>query len=71
MILALAEPLPIGLRLLANVERLVTEAWGCDPDVSVADPVTVGDEGGRGLSVIEARSNRWGLRRLGPHVKTV
>jgi hypothetical protein len=33
--------------------------------------VTIDAEGGRGLAVIEVYSNRWGTRRLSPHVKTV
>lgn len=69
--LSLSEPLPIGLRLLANAERLVTEAWDCHPGIPVPRPVTLDDEGGRGLAVIEAYSNRWGTRRLSPRVKTV
>lgn len=69
--LALPDPLPIGLRLLVNAERLVTEAWDCHPDVPVLRPATLDDEGGRGLAVIEAFSNRWGVRRLSPHVKSV
>jgi anti-sigma regulatory factor (Ser/Thr protein kinase) len=69
--LALGELLPIGLRLLANTERLVTEAWDCHPGVPVVRPVTLDDEGGRGLAVIEAYSNRWGVRRLSPRVKAV
>jgi anti-sigma regulatory factor (Ser/Thr protein kinase) len=69
--LTLPDPLPIGLRLLANAERLVTEAWDCHPGAPVSRPVTLDDEGGRGLAVIDAYSNRWGVRRLSPHVKTV
>jgi anti-sigma regulatory factor (Ser/Thr protein kinase) len=34
--LTLAEPLPIGLRLLANAERLVTEAWDLGSAADVA-----------------------------------
>lgn len=54
----------IALRLLANREQLLIEVW----DDSPADPQhRYGDsasESGRGLSVIEALSNRWGYRRV-------
>jgi anti-sigma regulatory factor (Ser/Thr protein kinase) len=69
--LSLGEPLPIGLRLLANRVRLVTEAWDCHPDEPVRQPVAAFEEGGRGLALIEAYSNQWGVRRLSQHVKTV
>jgi anti-sigma regulatory factor (Ser/Thr protein kinase) len=71
--LALGEPMPIALRLLANTERLVIEAWDCHPGAPVRRPAyCFGDqEGGRGLAVIEAYSNRWGCRRLSENVKTV
>jgi anti-sigma regulatory factor (Ser/Thr protein kinase) len=80
------EPPPIALRLLANPERLVIEAWDCHPAVPVpraaasdaAASVTAAsvkdgnyEEGGRGIDVIEAYSNRWGARRLSRNVKTV
>jgi hypothetical protein len=70
------EPPPIALRLLANPERLVIEAWDCHPALPVphaAASVEDGnyEDGGRGIDVIEAYSNRWGARRLTQNVKTV
>jgi hypothetical protein len=43
------------------VLALLKDAWA----------TTLIDEGGPGMGVIEAYSNRWGVRRLSPHVKTV
>jgi hypothetical protein len=57
--LALGEPPPIGLRLLANRERLVTEAWDSYPGVPMVRPATLDDEGSRSLAVVEAFSDRW------------
>jgi anti-sigma regulatory factor (Ser/Thr protein kinase) len=72
--LSLTPPLPFGLRLLANAQRLVIEAWDCHP----ADPVrrSAADqedeaESGRGLAIVEGLANRWGSRRLSENVKTV
>lgn len=70
--LSLAEPQPIALRLLANRERLVAEAWDCHPRDPVRRTAVADDEeGGRGLAVIDACSNRWGVRRLSANVKSV
>lgn len=69
--LRLDEPQPIGLRLLASRERLVAEVWDCHPGNPVRQAATASEEGGRGLAVIEAYSDRWGVRRLSEHVKTV
>lgn len=68
---SLAEPQPIALRLLANRERLVAEAWDCHPGDPVRRTAVADDEGGRGLAVIEACSNRWGVRHLSANVKSV
>lgn len=69
--LSLDKPLPIGLRLLADGDRLVIDAWDCHP--GDPEPRAVGpySEGGRGLAVIEACSDRWGFRRLSENVKSV
>lgn len=69
--LSLADPQPVALRLLANRERLVAEAWDCHPGDPMTRPASADDEGGRGLAVIEACSNRWGVRRLSANVKSV
>jgi anti-sigma regulatory factor (Ser/Thr protein kinase) len=75
------EPPPIALRLLANPERLVIEAWDCHPALPAPRAAASAEEGnvdegnyeegGRGIDVIEAYSNRWGARRLSQNVKTV
>jgi anti-sigma regulatory factor (Ser/Thr protein kinase) len=69
--LALMPPQPIGLRLLANEQRLVIEVWDAHPDDPVRRDATATAESGRGLAIVEELSNRWGSRRLGEHVKTV
>ena len=69
--LALDGPMPLGLRLLANRERLVTEALDCHPGLPVRRTADEFGESGRGLAVIEACSHRWGVRRLSEHVKSV
>ena len=55
---------PITLRLLAEPDRLIIEAWDHSPlDVSS----TTADEDaeyGRGLLIVEALSDRWGLERV-------
>lgn len=71
---ALEVPQPIGLRLLANWQQLIIEVRDCHPGGPVRRPIVHGDndrEGGRGLQVVEALSNRWGCRRLNTTVKTV
>ncbi len=74
---ALAEPRPIGLRLLANWQRVVVEVWDCHPGVPVRrttpDPLLPENQAecGRGLEIVHELANRWGTRRLSAHVKTV
>jgi anti-sigma regulatory factor (Ser/Thr protein kinase) len=69
--LALMPPQPIGLRLLANEQRLVIEVWDAHPDDPVRRVAAATAESGRGLAIVEEFSNRWGSRRLSEHVKTV
>ncbi len=62
---------PITLRLLADHDRLVIEAWDRSPfDL---DPLETGDESesGRGLLIVEALSNRWGSSRTRYNSKVV
>ena len=68
---ALGNSTPIALRLLANHEQLIIEAW--DQWVEDYDLTrTPGDdEHGRGLAVIDALSNRWGTGRLSDDYKVV
>jgi anti-sigma regulatory factor (Ser/Thr protein kinase) len=68
----LAERRPVGLRLLANAERLVVEVWDCHPGMPVQRRVAEDEaECGRGLTIVAELSNRWGLRRVSPRVKAV
>lgn len=69
--LSLEKPLPIGLRLLADGDRLVIDAWDCHPGDPAPRSAGAYSEGGRGLAVIEAYSDRWGFRRLSENVKSV
>jgi anti-sigma regulatory factor (Ser/Thr protein kinase) len=62
---------PVALRLLANRERLVIEAWDCHPGAPAPRAATGDDEDGRGLAIVEALAHRWGTRRLSAHVKAV
>jgi anti-sigma regulatory factor (Ser/Thr protein kinase) len=62
---------PVVMRLLANGERLVIEAWDSHPGTPVLGPVEDQAEGGRGLAIVDALANRWGWRRLSAHVKAV
>jgi anti-sigma regulatory factor (Ser/Thr protein kinase) len=67
----LAERRPVGLRLLANAERLVVEVWDCHPGIPVQRAAADEAECGRGLAIVAELSNRWGLRRVNPRVKVV
>jgi anti-sigma regulatory factor (Ser/Thr protein kinase) len=59
------------LRLLANRERLLIEVWDHNPDDPQPRQADAESESGRGFSVIEALSSRWGFRRLSYSVKVV
>src|SRR5260370_3338033 len=64
---------PMALRLLANHDRLLIEAWDQDTgpcDLHPQEPR--GDEDhGRGLMVVDALSQRWGVRRASLSHKVV
>jgi anti-sigma regulatory factor (Ser/Thr protein kinase) len=64
---------PVALRLLANRHALVIEAW--DQCVEGYDLMTCrptdDSEHGRGLMVVAALSNRWGVRRASLNYKVV
>jgi anti-sigma regulatory factor (Ser/Thr protein kinase) len=62
---------PIALRLLANQQRLVIEAWDCHPGEPVPRPADDESESGRGLAIVHELANRWGTRRLSVNVKAV
>jgi anti-sigma regulatory factor (Ser/Thr protein kinase) len=68
---ALPSAPPIGLALLNCGDRLVIEAWDHSPDDPVRCEASDEDECGRGLVVIEALSDRWGVNRTGYATKAV
>lgn len=63
---------PIVLRLLANEQQLLIEAWDqCVEHFDLAPQATNDIERGRGLLVVAALSNRWGVGRMGSQFKVV
>lgn len=67
---ALPTPTPIVLRLLANDQQLIIEAW--DQWVEGFDlKQGASDEHGRGLTVVTALSSRWGVGRIHDNYKVV
>lgn len=61
----------IALRLLADHEQLVIEAWDQNPGHPQPCPAGAHAESGRGLAVIEALSHQWGSRRVSASFKAV
>jgi anti-sigma regulatory factor (Ser/Thr protein kinase) len=68
---ALKTPAPIVLRLLANEEQLIIEAWDQWVEGYELKPGNGEGEHGRGLLVVEALSNRWGTGRITNDYKVV
>jgi anti-sigma regulatory factor (Ser/Thr protein kinase) len=68
---ALGNSTPIALRLLANDEQLIIEAWDQWVEDYDFKRAPGDDEHGRGLAVIDALSNRWGTGRLSDDYKIV
>jgi anti-sigma regulatory factor (Ser/Thr protein kinase) len=69
--MALDDQPPIALRLLADHERLIIEAWDQSPyDLDPFEPDD-DSENGRGLMIVEALSQRWGSSRVGYNGKVV
>ena len=68
---ALPTPAPIVLRLLANDSQLLIEAWDQWVDGLDLKPGASDDEHGRGLAVVTALSNRWGVGRIQDNYKVV
>jgi anti-sigma regulatory factor (Ser/Thr protein kinase) len=64
-------PPPIALRLVADRERLIIEVWDYSPDDVTSAAPDEDAEYGRGLLIVAALSNRWGLRRTGYRRKAV
>ena len=59
-------------RLLANNRQLIIEAWDQCVDFDDLIPQQASDaEHGRGLAVVAALSNRWGVRRVSVTFKVV
>jgi anti-sigma regulatory factor (Ser/Thr protein kinase) len=62
----------IVLRLLANDQQLLIEAWDqCIERSDLSRHVTDDAEHGRGLLVVAALANRWGVGRMGSKFKFV
>ncbi len=69
---ALDPPAPVSLRLLANDQQLIIEVWDrCVEGPELRPQHSGDDEHGRGLMVVNALSNRWGVRRVSENVKVV
>jgi len=64
-------PPPIALRLLADMERLIIEAWDYSPHGVTPAAPDQDAEFGRGLLIVEALSTRWGQWRTGYRRKAV
>jgi anti-sigma regulatory factor (Ser/Thr protein kinase) len=63
---------PVVLRLLANDRQLLIEAWDqCIERLDLAPRASSDAEHGRGLLVVAALSNRWGVGRMGSRFKVV
>jgi len=69
--LSLEEVKPIGLRLLANRERLIIEVWDHSPLDLERRQTDAESEHGRGLMILAALSNRWGSRHVSFSLKVV
>ena len=62
---------PIALRLLASEKTLVIEVWDHSPLDLEPREASPDAEGGRGLTVVAALSDRWGSERTGRRHKVV
>jgi anti-sigma regulatory factor (Ser/Thr protein kinase) len=62
---------PIRLRLFSDRTVVLLEVWDHNPDDPQPRDVDAESESGRGFSVIEALSSRWGFRRLSYSLKVV
>jgi|ERR1044071_2829038 anti-sigma regulatory factor (Ser/Thr protein kinase) len=61
----------VALRLLASSDRFVIEVWDHAPGDPQRGQLGASSETGRGFTVIEALSSRWGCRRFCPTLKVV
>lgn len=69
--LALRTPTPIVLRLLANDRQLIIEAWDSWAEGFDLNRKPDNAEHGRGLTVVAALSERWGVGRISQDYKAV
>jgi anti-sigma regulatory factor (Ser/Thr protein kinase) len=68
---ALTTPAPIVLRLLANDRQLIIEAWDQWVEGFELRRGAPNAEHGRGLTVVDALSRRWGVGRISQDYKVV
>ena len=69
---ALPDSPPVILRLLANEQQLLIEAWDqCIERIDLTPQASSDIEHGRGLLVVAALANRWGVGRMGSQFKFV
>lgn len=68
---ALSPPRPMVLRLLANDSQLLIEAWDQWVEGYTLKQGAPDAEHGRGLTVVTALSQRWGVGRIGDLYKVV
>lgn len=68
---ALRVPTPIVLRLLANDQQLIIEAWDSWVEGFDLQSRSSDDEHGRGLQVVAALSRRWGVGSISEQYKVV
>jgi anti-sigma regulatory factor (Ser/Thr protein kinase) len=61
----------VCLRLLADREQLIIEAWDQSPDAPQPRRASDGDQSGRGLAVVQGLAHRWGSQRINPGWKVV
>jgi anti-sigma regulatory factor (Ser/Thr protein kinase) len=67
----LAYPGAVALRLLADPRCLLIEVWDQAPGDPQPGPAEDDAESGRGFTVIEALSARWGTRRVSRTLKVI
>lgn len=68
---AVGDYLPIRLWLLSDTARVVIMVWDANPDMPVPEQVGAEAESGRGLLLVEAISDQWGMFPTPPTGKSV
>ncbi|HVB44705.1 MAG TPA: ATP-binding protein [Streptosporangiaceae bacterium] len=69
--MTLMTPTPIVLRLLASDRQLIIEAWDTWVEGFELKRRASDAEHGRGLQVVDALSQRWGVGRISEEYKAV